>query len=343
MISLKQIRDYLENSDNTLIFFDDDADGLASFLLIHKYLGKGRGIPIKHSILDDSYLKAVEYYHPDLILVLDKHEISQDFVDKVNIPIIWIDHHPIKQVNGVKHFNPHYINKNDNRPTSYWCYELVKENLWTAFTGIVADWSLEYYKEFLEKYPDLGNASLEEPPEVLFNTRIGTLAKLFTFILIGKTQDIKKCINILTRINDPYEILDKTTPRGKFIYKRFEKLNKEYESILQDAVKNSIKNKNILLYTYTVKDKSYTGVLANELMYKFPGKVVITARERNDRMILSIRSYYKSNIILPELINKAFSGLKGSGGGHDHACGGEINKEDFKEFIDRLEHLLKKG
>ncbi len=342
MITLKQIKSHLENSTNPLIFFDDDSDGLASFLLVRKYLDRGRGVVVKNNIVDESYTKSVNYYSPDLILVLDKHAISQDFVDKVNVPILWIDHHPInEEIKGVKHFNPKYLDKNDNRPTSYWCYEMLKENLWIAFTGILADWCLEYYDEFCDKYKDLGNTKLKEPPEVLFNTKIGKLAKLFTFILRGRTEDVKKNINVLIRINDPYEILDETTPRGKFIYKRFEKLNKDYEELLQDAKKNKIEYKKILLYTYISREASYTTILANELMYNFPDKVVIIAREKENMLILSLRSNYKSNIILPGLINKALTGLNGRGGGHDHACGAEIQKEDFKEFIDKLEHLIK--
>ncbi len=341
MITLKQIKKYLEDSSNPLIFFDDDADGLASFLLIKKYLNRGRGVTVKNNVLDESYLKSVDYYNPDLILVLDKHGISQDFVDKINVPILWIDHHPIEEVKGVKHFNPKYLDKNDNKPTSYWCYELVKENLWIASVGIISDWCLEYYKEFCEKYKDLANPQLKEPPEVLFNTKIGILSKLFTFILRGKTADVKKYINVLTRIDDPHEILDRTTPRGKFIYNKFDKVNKEYEKVLEDALKNHIKYKKILLYTYMTKDASYTTILANELMYKFPDKVIIIAREKNEKMKISLRSNYKGNILIPPLMSKALQGLKGYGGGHDHACGGQVDKEDFKEFVDRLEHLIK--
>src|SRR3989338_3019702 len=265
MISLKQIKSYLEKSLNPLIFFDDDADGLSSFLLIRKFLDKGKGVAVKHNILDDSYLKSIEYYNPDLILVLDKHGISQDFVDKVNIPILWIDHHPIEEVKGVKHFNPKYFDPKDNRPTSYWCYEITKENLWIAAIGIVADWGLEHHQEFIKTYKGLSNPEFNDPPDVLFNTKLGLLAKLFTFILTGKTQDSKKCINILTKIND--------------------------------ALKNSLIYKNILVYTYYIKDASYTGVLANELIYKHPDKVIIIAREKEDKMRLSIRSNYKNGVI----------------------------------------------
>ena len=341
MISLKQIKTYLENSTNPLIFFDDDSDGLASFLLIYKYLGRGKGVIVTHNAVDDSYLKSVEYYHPDLILVLDKHTITQEFVDKVNVPILWIDHHPPNPIEGVKHFNPLYSDKKDSRPTSYWCYKLTNENLWIAAIGIVADWSLELHQDFCKEYKDLTDCKLNEPPDVLFNTKLGTLAKLFTFILKGKKEDVKKSIKILTRIEDPNEILNGTTPRGKFIYKRFEKINREYESLLKDALENSIKYKNILLYTYSATSTSYTPILSNELQYKFPDKVILVARGKNDSFKISLRSYYKGNIILPKLINKALEGLNGYGGGHDHACGGNIHKDDFKTFVDRMEHLLK--
>src|SRR3989344_1927941 len=128
MTSLQEIKKYLEKSDNPLIFFDDDSDGLASFLLIYKYLGKGKGIVVTHPILDEGYVKKVQEYNPDLILVLDKHKIEQDFVDKVNVPVIWIDHHPIVDIKGVKYFNPK-LYKMKEYPTSYWCYEITKENL----------------------------------------------------------------------------------------------------------------------------------------------------------------------------------------------------------------------
>jgi single-stranded DNA-specific DHH superfamily exonuclease len=341
MTSLKDIKIYLDKCENPLIFFDDDSDGLASFLLIYKYLSRGKGVVVTHSIVDESYLRKVDEYNPDLVIVLDKHKIEQDFVDNVNVPIIWIDHHSITDTKGTKYFNPKLYGKKDY-PTSYWVYKITKENLWLAMAGIISDWNLILFDEFSKKYSDLINREIKEPEDLYFETKFGILAKLFTFILKGKATDVKKSINILTRINDPYEILDQTTPRGKFIYKRFEKINKEYNLIIEDALKNSIITKNILLYTYYPKNTSLTTILANELMYKFKDKVIIVARYKDDMAKISLRTYHKSKIILPSLIDKAINGLKGVSGGHDHACGGEINKDDFKIFVDRLEHLLKK-
>jgi single-stranded DNA-specific DHH superfamily exonuclease len=341
MTSLSEIKDYLEKSENPLILFDDDSDGLASFLLICKYLERGKGIVVTHPIVDESYIKKIQEYSPDLVLVLDKHTIEQDFVDKVNVPILWIDHHPIIDIKGVKYFNPLFYGKKAY-PTAYWCYKITKENLWLAMIGIMSDWDLTYLDEFSKKYPDLIDKKIQEPDELYFETKFGILAKLFTFILKGKASEVKKCINILRRINDPYEILDKTTPRGKYIYQRFEKINKEYQRILDDALNNSIITKNILLYTYYARETSFSTILSNELMYKFRDKVIFVAREKDERVRMSIRTYHKSKVILPPLVKKALEGLNGNGGGHDHACGGDINKEDFKTFIDKFEHLLKK-
>jgi len=337
MTNLNEIKKYLDDCENPLILFDDDSDGLASFLLLYKYMG----IVVTHNILDESYVKKVEEYKPDLVVVLDKHKIEQDFVDKVNVPIIWIDHHPLVKINGVKYFNPKIYGKKD-LPTSYWCYEITKENLWISTVGVIADHSLENLREFSKNYKDLVNYNIKEPFDALFNTKIGTLAKLFTFILKGNASEVKKCINILTRVNNPYEILNKTTPRGKYIYERFEKINREYQRILQDALKNSISTKNILLYTYYAKEMSLSQILSNELIYKFKDKVIIVARQKDDRIRMSLRTHYKSKVILPPLVKKAIEGLKGTSGGHDHACGGDIDKEDFKTFVDRLEHLIKK-
>src|SRR3989344_3558509 len=95
-VSLEQIKEFLNKSENPLIFFDDDPDGLCSYLLLSRYFKKGYGVIIKASPkLDISYLRKVEEYCPDLVLILDQPSIEQEFVDKINVPIIWIDHHPV--------------------------------------------------------------------------------------------------------------------------------------------------------------------------------------------------------------------------------------------------------
>jgi single-stranded DNA-specific DHH superfamily exonuclease len=61
------------------------------------------------------------------------------------------------------------------------------------------------------------------------------------------------------------------------------------------------------------------------------------AREKKGYMRLSIRS---RNTIIPPILEKSLKDLDGSGGGHEHACGANILKEDFQEFIERFKKLI---
>jgi len=97
---LEQIREKLESSQNPLFFYDNDADGLCSFLILRRSLDRGRGVTIKSfPDLKEQYTKKIDELNPDTIIILDKAEISKEFADhaeKKGIPIIWIDHHETK-------------------------------------------------------------------------------------------------------------------------------------------------------------------------------------------------------------------------------------------------------
>jgi nanoRNase/pAp phosphatase (c-di-AMP/oligoRNAs hydrolase) len=54
-------------------------------------------------------------------------------------------------------------------------------------------------------------------------------------------------------------------------------------------------------------------------------------------MHCSLRS---TNIDLPTIVNESLSGLDGYGGGHLHACGVSVRKEDFDIFLERLKKSI---
>lgn len=339
MITLKEIDHLIKNSSNPLIFFDDDPDGLASFLLVRKYYEKGRGIPVKSSPkLDELYLRKIKELSPDLIIVLDKPMITQEFVDNVSVPIIWIDHHNPQDIKGVKYFNPLLIRKGDIRPTSYWCYKLTKKNLWIAAVGIIADWSTAKLKEFSKKYPDL-IANEKTSEKIIYTTPFGKLVRIFSFILKGKTSQVAKLISILLKIDSPYELINQETPRAKYILKYIENIEKKYNLILEKALKIKTKE-NLLIFIYTSKEFSFTAELSNELMSKTEKNVVIVGRKKEREVIFSIRSKSSTNIIIPPIIEKSLQGIKGYGGGHPHACGAHIAIEDYEKFLDNFKNNL---
>ena len=94
MLTLKQIKEiweHLEKAQNPLFFFDNDNDGLTSFLLLQRYIGRGKGIAIKSfPDLEATYYRRVLELKPDYIFILDKHSVSKEFLEKVlpNIAII---------------------------------------------------------------------------------------------------------------------------------------------------------------------------------------------------------------------------------------------------------------
>lgn len=114
MLTKKQTKEiivHLENSQNPLFFFDNDNDGLISFLLLRRFIGRGRGIVIKsYPELNFSYYKKVEEFNPDYIFILDKPCVSKDFLEAAkqnNIPIVWIDHHKTEKPDSwINYYNP---------------------------------------------------------------------------------------------------------------------------------------------------------------------------------------------------------------------------------------------
>lgn len=334
---LQQIKEELDNSQNPLFFFDDDPDGLCAFLLLYRYKMEGHGFVVKtHPKLDARSAPKIEQYDADKAFVLDIAKLEQDFIDASKVPVIWVDHHGPYERNNVKYFNPRIIKKDANIPTTYLCYKVVEQDLWIAMVGCIADYYLpDFLDEFKKKYPDLLNDK-KTVGDLYFKSKVGTLIKIFSFSLKGKTSEVMKNIKILTRIESPYEILNRETAKGKFIFQRYERINKLYVDLLDSAVKTAGKEK-LLVFTYSEDNMSFTGDLANELLYRFPDRIIMVGRKKDDDIRISLRS---KNILLPPILEKSLVGLDGYGGGHEYACGANVKESHFKEFIERIKNNM---
>jgi single-stranded DNA-specific DHH superfamily exonuclease len=334
----QQIKDELDNCQNPIFFFDDDPDGLSSFLLFYRYKKEGHGFVAKtHPKLDARSAPKIEEYNADKAFVLDVAKLEQDFIDASKVPVIWIDHHGPFERNNVRYFNPRLNKKDANIPTTYLCYKVVNQDLWIAMLGCIADYYMpDFFDEFNKLYPDLTN-NKKTIGGLYFDSKLGTLIKIFSFCLKGNIGDVMKCMKILTRIKTPYEILNQETAQGKFIYSKYEKINKLYVNLINDAAKNA-SNEKIFVYTYSEDKMSFTGDLANELLNKHPDKVIIIGRKKDVDIRMSIRS---KGIKIPAILEKSLNGLEGYGGGHEYACGANIKESDFKEFLKRMEENLK--
>src|SRR3989338_4033946 len=249
-LEIKKIKDHLDTAKKPLFFFDDDADGVSSFLLLYRYLREGKGVIIKsRPALDKKFLCNIEEYGPDTIFVLDIAIIEDEFVNAVKEPIVWIDHHAVQEKRGMTYFNPRKHNEPITCPTSHLCYDVVQSDLWIAMCGCVGDWMLpSFTAEFCEKYPDLLSKDVTFAPVALFDTELGKLIRILNFNLKGTTSNAMKSVKILTRIETPYEILRQETNQGKYLYQQYEKVNIVYEALLRQAEKKATDKDPIFLF-----------------------------------------------------------------------------------------------
>lgn len=334
--SIAKIKEELDNCKNPLFFFDDDADGLSSFLLLYRYKQEGHGIVVKAKpSLNTSFLPKVNEYDPDKIFVVDVPVVDQEFIDAAHRPVVWIDHHDPVERQGVSYFNPRSYDHKDQTCITRICYEVVKQDIWIAAVGAIADWQMpEFLPEVQQKYPGLATGTAVG--DIYFTSRLGILIKVFSFILKGNSSEVAKCFKILTRIDDPEEILQHQTPAGNYLLKRFEKVNGEYEQLLQEGLGHSSSN-NELVFIYQENRNSFTGDLANELKYRFPDKLVVVGREKSGEVRMSLRCDVAA---LAPAVQKALVGIDGYGGGHEHACGAAVKKHDFERFLENLRTAL---
>lgn len=349
MLTSKQIDEFrtiLQKTQNPLFLFDDDVDGLTSFLLLAKFCGKGKGVAIKSSPdLSVAYIRKLHEFKPDYVFILDKPLVSKEFIERtkeIGLPIIWLDHHPKPQNaddEEILYFNPITSQKSSHEPTSYWAYKITKrkEDEWIAMIGCIADWFIpDFADSFSEKYPDLFT-KIKDPAKALYETEIGKIIKMLSFALKDRTSIVVQMLKNLLILKGPREILD-VTNKTTSIHRRYKQINKKYEKILNKAkdIAKTTKNRKFLFFQYG-GDLSISSELSNELHYFYPDRVVLVAYIKGTKVNASIRG----KIDVRELISKALEGIDSSHGGHKNASGATLNVEDLPKFRDRLTKLLK--
>jgi len=339
IIDFAKLREELESVAHPMYFFHDDADGVASFLILYKFVKEGVGVPVKtQPVIDLKFAPKVRDYEPDKLFILDIANVNQDFLDEVRMPVIWVDHHEPQDRTKVKIFNPRVKHPKMYIPATYLCWKAVKDFDWIMIVGCLGDAYLPpEAKQFAKDHPEL--ITEKEASDVglaRYESKIGKLINVFSFIIKGKVEDAKKCVKVLTKINSPEEILNQTTPEGKFIWTYYEKVNAKYLELWSHVSHMKPRDKAIV-FTYTLSTYSFTGNLADDLQYKHPHTLIVIGRDASDEVRGSLR-YDKGG--LPKMVQEALKGIYGYGGGHDQACGFTVKKDDFNQFVENLKSQL---
>jgi single-stranded DNA-specific DHH superfamily exonuclease len=340
---VKEIMEHLDKAQNPLFFFDNDQDGLCSFLLLQRYLGRGKGIPIRSfPEMNAGYFRRVRELGADYIFILDKPLVSDQLfkeVEQVNIPLVWIDHHEI-QVDRVPEFvsyyNPLYNKNKTDEPVTALCYQVAnqKNDSWLAFIGCVSDNFIpDFYNEFRKKYPDLIDEKMKNALDIFYKSEIGKIGRIFGFALKDRITNVVKMLKFLMKVKTPYEVLEKSN-ENYFMHERFDFVNKKYQRLIEKA--KACKDEKILFFEYG-GDLSISGDLANGLRCEFPDKIVIVVYINGIKANISARGKNVKKIVL-----EAIKNLEGArGGGHRDAVGAQVRVGDVEKFRKKIFGLIK--
>ena len=328
---IEEIKEHLEKAQNPVFFFDNDQDGLCSFLLLQRFIGRGKGVAIKSfPELDESNFRRVKELNADYIFILDKPLVSAEFfeeVAKINLPVVWIDHHEV-DLGKLPEFVSYYYSE---EPTTFLAWQVTekKDDLWLGVAGCIADKFVpSFYPEFKKQYPELAIES-EEAFEIFYKSDIGKVSRLFGHGLKDRTTNVVKMLRFLMEAKSPHEVLEESK-KNYLMYRRFDEIEKHIKKLIEKA--SAAIEGDLLFFEYG-GSLSVSSDLSNELSFKFPDKLVVVAYLSGTKVNISARGKNVRKRVL-----KAIEGLeRATGGGHECAVGAVVQKKDLEEFKTRLQ------
>lgn len=342
---IKEIQETLNNAQNPLFLFDNDQDGLCSFLILQRYIERGKGFPVKSLPLDESYFRKIEELKPDCLFILDTALVTQNFFDKIkeiNLPVVWIDHHDSKKIilpENIKYYNP-IKKKNIPSSTSYLCYEVTKkkQDLWLTILGCLSDKFIPpEYEEFKKIYPDLSFDS-KEAFDIVYNSDIGKISQILGCGLKDRTTNVIKMIKFLMKVKTPYEILEENS-QNKEMHEKFKEISQKYEKILNKAKEKAQEEQKKLFFFEYGGETSMSSEISNRLKHLYPEKIVFVAYVSEGFVNISGRG---KNV--KKILEKALKNIENArGGGHKDAVGGRIMRNDLEKFKKAIEKIVEKN
>lgn len=337
---LTEIKELLENSQNPLFFFDNDADGICSYAILRRALGRGKGVVIKSfPSLGKQYFHKIEELNPDTIIILDKPKVSKEFVEKIkekNLPIIWIDHHDEKIDKEILEYVNYFNSSPTSEPVTFIAQKIFnrKQDKWLAMIGCIGDvYMPNFSKEFSKEYPELFNANIE-PFDALYTTEIGKAVQLINFGLKDTTTNTLKLMRLLVNSKSIYDLFEENT-KTQQLQKRFKELNNTYKKLIEKAKLKINKDGKLIFFVYAGKT-SMSSEVSNRLYFDNKDKLIVVMYRHPDKINISIRGENARDVLLQAIKN--MSGAHG--GGHEKACGATIPFDKLREFQEKIEKII---
>src|SRR3989344_5195565 len=234
----------IKKTDEILIIFNNDGDGVCSCTLTMKlleHMGCRKPYIITQPMpMEKNIVNKIKSTFPRKIIFLDLVvDQQEDVVKKVRgfADVLIVDHHQIlKDLNNktdaskahqsplVVHFNPRFTKKGIYQSTSYCAYKIaadimdVSNSLWIAAVGMVSDYNLDDSKdlesETKKKY---------RIDEKLYDSFLGRIADMISSTRATNAMSCEEIVHLFMKIEDPQN-LEKTKGTEKLIesYKEIE-------------------------------------------------------------------------------------------------------------------------
>lgn len=336
--------EFLKNTsakDGVVIIFNNDADGIASCLLVMKILEKN-GVKKPYIIAqpmppEKNLIKRVQTSLPNKIIFLDMAiDQKEDVVKKLKgiCDILIIDHHQVyKNLNAgnVVHYNPRFVHKSVYQSTSYLAYKIcskiqdMSQFLWIAAVGMVADYDLSHSKDLVEQsektYGGIKDFSL--------------LSFMIEAARATKKMTCEEIVHTMNKYDD-YKVFMQSKDAEKMT-EAYRELQNEIDATFADAQTNSEVSGKLVLYK--IKSRyNITSIISTKLAERFKSKIIVVY-EAGVRTKLSART--QSGVDVAKLLQKAARGLRASAGGHEAAAGATMDSRDWDKFKEALIKLTK--
>lgn len=369
---LNEISSLMESSQNILLFYDDDTDGLTSYYILRDSFNNiKQSFPyVKNNKKQSFLLSQIDYDGVDLVLFVDLADIDEYFLEHFkDKKIIIIDHH-VPNYNSfiekydITYFNPLNFDSKDNRPACYWSWYLSgckNSQLLNVVLGSVSDFfllpvikDLKTYDEtsFYTLFPFIDNnqekklfdsldgISWKEEEWIRYLTYDAGLIEFKNFFdFIFKMEDYKDILRSLSNIEglDLSQIKEHIDSGKNFPFSRYYQQKKEVEKHLDEALNQE--SSRFFLYEYR-GNESYTRAISEELMHRKSDCEIVMVCYKKIRSNYYSCSLRSRQVDLNYLIKKSLNGLDGNGGGHKHAAGLRIKKVDYQEFLEKFSYIL---
>src|SRR3989344_3600073 len=335
----------ISQEDRVAVFSHTDVDGVSAGLLMDKFVNARIVEFLSYS--PDLVSKVIDKVHTQEItkVIFTDLSLAQNLDDLKKlawmVPVLVIDHHEFPE--DVNDDRLIFLRTNSTTCATKTVYDLflklekgkgiAQKYDWLVAAAVVSDYTTESHQNFLREVEDKYNLIVRaETGNQAFQSDIGKISITINNATIYFHKDCKEFYSLFSSL-ESIDDLWKFKASYEIIEDEIQKKLKEFE--------DNAEIKKDTMFCLIHLNYPVTSAISSILAGKYPDKTIIVMLD-SGKDILKISSRRQDGKVnLPELLQKATSGLEGAAaGGHFKAAGGAIKREDFDEFKKRLWELV---